>query len=154
MKINFSFYSLLILVCIVFILSGCFKKGVTPVSTILTTPLPHSMKGYELYSWQADGVWYFTLITGTNRLKTIEEITTYHNIVTEDACVNIRVQGVEELKTLLVRLPKNEYLFWPGPQWIVRTGNQAGIIVLPPKETIDSVNEYCIKIGLILTVSD
>ena len=35
--------------------------------------LPHSMKEYELYSWAEDGFWYFTLITGTNRNKTLEE---------------------------------------------------------------------------------
>ena len=29
--------------------------------------LPHSMKGYELYLWQDNGQWHFTLITGTNR---------------------------------------------------------------------------------------
>ena len=37
--------------------------------------LPHSMKGYELYSWyeESEDQWFYTLVTGTNRLKTIEE---------------------------------------------------------------------------------
>jgi hypothetical protein len=38
----------------------------TACSSEPSTMLPHSMKGYELYSWQADEQWHFTLITGTN----------------------------------------------------------------------------------------
>jgi hypothetical protein len=50
----------------------------------LITALPHSMKGYELYSWSQDGEWHFTLITGTNRNKTLEEIISPSNTVTAD----------------------------------------------------------------------
>ena len=32
------------------------------------------MKGYELYSWQDGGQWKFSLLVGTNREKTLEEI--------------------------------------------------------------------------------
>jgi hypothetical protein len=38
-----------------------FEQAATPVS--LTTPLPQSVKGYELYSRQANGQWYFTITT-------------------------------------------------------------------------------------------
>ncbi|MBL8152308.1 MAG: hypothetical protein JNN15_20475, partial [Blastocatellia bacterium] len=34
-----------------------------------------SMKGYELYSWQAEDRWCFSLLLGTNRLKDFAEIT-------------------------------------------------------------------------------
>ena len=36
--------------------------------------LPHSMKGYELYSWKSRGEWLFSLLIGTNRLKTFREV--------------------------------------------------------------------------------
>ena len=49
--------------------------------TIPDNPLPHSFKGYELYSWQQDNQWNYTLITGTNRDKTVEEIITGNNTV-------------------------------------------------------------------------
>jgi hypothetical protein len=41
-----------------------------PITSIET--LPRSFKGYELYSWEEEGQWHFTLITGTDRTKTIE----------------------------------------------------------------------------------
>lgn len=55
-----------------------------PGSTASPSPmrLPHSPKGYELYSWQAGDEWRFTLITGTNRLKRYEEIVSTENLVT------------------------------------------------------------------------
>jgi len=54
-------------------------------------PLPRSMKGYELYSWQEQGQWHFTLITGTNRNKQLEEIISDGNTVSEDGWVKIHV---------------------------------------------------------------
>jgi hypothetical protein len=135
-------------------LNACSTNNIPPSPAISATPLPHSMKGYELYSWQEDGQWYFTLITGTNRIKAYEEITSYHNIVTEDDWVNIRVQGVEELKTVIGRLPKNEYVFWIVPQWLEGTEGQPKPFMFPTKDIIENIREYCIQIGVNLTVSD
>jgi hypothetical protein len=56
-------------------------------------PLPPSLKGYELYSWQAAGRWYFTLITGTNRNKQLEEITSPGSTESGEGWVKIRVAG-------------------------------------------------------------
>lgn len=80
--------------------------------------LPHSAKGYELYWWPEDGQWHFTLITGTNRNKSLEEIVSNVNIVSEDGWVHIHVVGVEAIETVLSRLPQNEYVGWvPLPQY-------------------------------------
>jgi len=38
-------------------------KLITRLSIETVDQLPHSMKGYELYSWLEDGRWHFTLIT-------------------------------------------------------------------------------------------
>ncbi len=35
----------------------------------------YSMKGYELYAWQSEGRWLFSLLPGTNRTKTVVEVT-------------------------------------------------------------------------------
>jgi hypothetical protein len=80
--------------------------------------LPHSAKGYDLFWWPEDGQWHFTLITGTDRLKSREEIVSNENIVSEDGWVHIHVVGVEAIETVLSRLPQNEYVFWlPLPQY-------------------------------------
>ncbi|MCK5428442.1 MAG: hypothetical protein KAI94_03170, partial [Anaerolineales bacterium] len=46
---------------------------------------PTAVKGYELYSWyvEDEALWFYTLITGTNRLKTYNEITSQKDIITE-----------------------------------------------------------------------
>jgi hypothetical protein len=54
-----------------------FKKAgklITALTISSVSALPGSMKGYELYSWQDKDGWHFTLITGTDRSKTLEEI--------------------------------------------------------------------------------
>jgi hypothetical protein len=72
--------------------------------------LPHSMKGYELYSWSEDGQWHFTLITGTNRNKTLEEITSEVDIISETGWIKGTVIGVEALENVLSKLPTDEFI--------------------------------------------
>jgi hypothetical protein len=90
---------------------------------------PHSMKGYELYSWRANGDWYFSLLVGTNRLKTRDEVTAQES----------RLLGVEALKERLQTLPKGEEVIWsvslvPG-------------ISLPADEVIKEIRVYCDERG-------
>src|SRR5688500_10090725 len=76
-----------------------------------STPLPDAFKGYELYSWEAGGQWKYTLITGTNRIKTYDEIVSKTNVVDGD-WVKITVTGSESLKQLLLRLSAPEDIGW------------------------------------------
>ena len=109
--------------------------------------LPHSMKGYELYSWQENGQWHFTLITGTNRNKTLDEITSPSNIVSEDEWVQIHVVGVDAIKTALSRLPQNEYVFWLAGMR-EQTPQGSVNITLPTSQTIDTIKEHAGRCGL------
>jgi len=74
--------------------------------------LPRSMKGYELYSWEEEGQWRFTLITGTNRIKALEEITATEDFISETGWVKIQVVGEDMIKDVLSRLPEGESVFW------------------------------------------
>lgn len=60
------------------------------------------MKGYELYSWKVKGKWHYSLLSGTNRVKSFDEITTNRTIRVGDAA----------LKSELKNLPKGEEVFW------------------------------------------
>jgi hypothetical protein len=96
--------------------------------------LPGSMKGYELYSWPSQGDWRFALLVGTNRLKTLDEVTSS----------DTAVRGVEALKRELARLPKGEPVFWSS--WHVPG------LTLPPDEIVDLVRGYCQGLGVELHV--
>ena len=63
-----------------------------------TLSISHSMKGWELYSWPNKDTWNFALVTGTNRLKSYNEIMNSP----------LRVTGLTELKELLSCLPSGE----------------------------------------------
>jgi hypothetical protein len=94
------------------------------------------MKGYELYSWKFRGEWYFSLLVGTNRLKSRKEVTS----------LKVRVKGVEALKLRLNRLSRGEEVSW-----------SEGLIprmVLPSDNIIKEVETYCNQQGLILRVSE
>ena len=89
-----------------------------------------SMKGWELYSWQAEQNWYFALLPGTNRLKTDGEVTSN------------AVKGVEAVKDSLKKLRKGEYVFWRG-------------LSTAPFATDDirkEIETYCKQLGLELHV--
>lgn len=90
----------------------------TPLPTLdidqLPDPLPESMKGYELYSWQVGEDWNFTLITGTNREKTFEELMTSDSAVSEDGFLKITVSSVDAIRQVLAMLPAKSEVFWSG----------------------------------------
>jgi hypothetical protein len=113
--------------------------------------LPSSMKGYELYSWEEAGQWNFTLITGTNRNKYLEEIISAEDIISEVGWIKIHVAGVDAIKTVLAKLPQNEYIFWSAGL-MASVGNNDIIMEYPPQSTVNEIEEYATALGLVFTV--
>jgi hypothetical protein len=118
----------------------------TACTTAVTSasPLPHSMKGYELYSWQQAGEWRFTLILGTNRVKYADEIIPVDKTSSEDDG-DIRGIGLDKLLGTLARLPRNEWLFW---NTLKDTETR-----FPPQEIIDQVTARADQLGIQLAVA-
>lgn len=81
------------------------SPGDQPAAATDTGPLPKAFKGYELYAWETDGTLSFALITGTNRPKTLEEVTATSPNVSNGDWVFVRGQGSEALHALLARVP-------------------------------------------------
>lgn len=124
------------------------QSQAAPVLTapiVSAKPLPPSMKGYELYSWydEEDDSWHYTLITGTNRLKTIEEITARENKVTSSGWVKITVTGTEGLKALLERLPPGTELTWRGEDWLESEGQATVNVMLPDSNVLEVIQNHC-----------
>ena len=123
------------------------KLSTVPSPTTLEK-LPHSMKGHELYSWLEDGQWHFTLITGTNRTKTMEEIVSTTDNLSEDGWVSIHVVGADAIKTVLSRLPQGESIFWCDELHIGQTTGTNTDIQLPPEQITDAIKEHAERCGL------
>lgn len=115
--------------------------------------LPHSMKGYNLYSWQQDEDWYFTLVTGTNAGIAFEAIITPGNTVSDDGYVKITVVGMDDLKQLLSRLPSGEEVIWSGMDLGGQVPEGTIYLTLPPQEMIDELIAYCTSLGIKLTAN-
>lgn len=113
--------------------------------------LPHSMKGYDLYSWQDGDVWYFTLITGTNRMKSFDEIIAPEDTLSDDGFIKITVSGMENLKMLLALLPADEEIIWGGMDLGGMVPTDTAYLTLPPQEMIDELIAYCDTLSLHLT---
>jgi hypothetical protein len=94
-----------------------------------------SMKGYELYSWQANGEWQYALVVGTNRLKAFDEI----------ASPNVAVKSVDELRSRLARLARGEEIVW-----VTETDAR---LALPPAPVVNDIRKACQALGLSLTIS-
>jgi hypothetical protein len=119
---------------------------VSSVSAAPIEELQHSSKGYELYSWSEDSQWHFTLITGTNRLKTIEEITSEGDSISETGWVKIQVVGVDAIKHVLSRLPDGESVFWCNELHVGQSTETD--LQLPPEQIAGAVEEYAEQCGL------
>jgi len=124
------------------------------VSSICATSiekLPRSFKGYELYSWEEEGQWHFTLITGTNRIKTIEEITSEGDFISETGWVKIQVVGADAIKDVLSRLSEGESVFWCDELHIGQSTETD--LQLPPEQIADAIEEYAKQRGLDFVVT-
>lgn len=90
-------------------------------------------KGVELYFWHLDGKPVYTLLHGTNRLKTDEEI---HN--PKEA-----IKSFSQLGKLLEKLAPGEYVFFS-------TGTRTEGKSTPPDKSAESVavKNLCVKLGL------
>jgi hypothetical protein len=133
-----------------FMLIDCTKEkdnGLKSVQIIDidTISFFHSMKGWELYSWPSGNDWNYSILIGTNRLKSYEEVTTNRIIAS----------GKDSLMLLLNKLPENENIFWIGKGWLARCwGGNYGNLSLPGDSIINEILEYCIQKKLALSFSD
>lgn len=126
-------------------------KLINNLSIIEIDELPHSLKGYELYSWEEDNQWHFTLITGTNRIKTMEEITSEGDFISEAGWVKVHVTGEDAIKDVLSRLSQGESVFWCDELHIGQTTDID--LQLPPELITDAIKEYAGQCGLDFTIT-
>ena len=137
--------SALLLTLGTFCLVDCSKENNPPGRLDLDTiSFEHSMKGWELYSWQNGKDWNYSVLMGTNRIKTYEEVINNKIIV----C------GKDSLKLLLDKFPANEYIFWIGKQWLEQSWpDNHGNLSLPDAGTIEEIKNYCLQKKLILELT-
>lgn len=118
----------------------------------LPDPLPESLKGYELVSWQEGEDWHFTLITATNRGKTFEELMSPESAMGEDGLVKITVRGVDQLKEVIERLPAQTQVFWSGMDLTGQVPVGTLYFSYPPEKIINDLAAHCarVKVDLIM----
>lgn len=114
-------------------------------------PLPRSVKGYEMFSWQGDADWVFTLISGTNRNKSFDELTSAENIITEEGIIKITVTGLEGLEQLFKRLPGGEEVFWGGINLGGQVNVDATYFTYPPPDVMQQVLRMAEDAGVTIT---
>lgn len=126
-------------------------KLIDKLSITSVEELPRSFKGYELYSWKAAGQWHFTLITGTDRTKTMEEITSEEDFISETGWVKTQVVGADAIEDVLSRLPEGESVIWCDELHIGQSTETD--LQLPPEEIADAIEEYANQCGLDFVVT-
>jgi hypothetical protein len=111
------------------------------------------MKGYELYSWRSGQAWRFTLTTGTNRLKTLAEVTSPESTVTSGG-FKVTIEGVPELKAALDRLPPGAQVSWWGKRDLPSDSPiPRAWLRFPPRSLVRDVQSHCSERGIELTVA-
>jgi hypothetical protein len=111
--------------------------------------LLRAFKGWELYSWPVGNNWRFTLIEGTNRLKTYEEITADGG-AGAGGLPKFTVTGVEALEAALARLPRGERVFWANEAWWEQVQGARGGFAPPDPATVERIVRYCEQRGIVL----
>jgi hypothetical protein len=144
-----NFSNFLIVLFMPFILFNCSKSTdneYPPLKKLNldTLTLEHSLKGWELYSWQNGNDYNYSLLIGTNRLKTYEEVISNE----------ITVYGIDSFKLLLAKLSEGEYIFWVGKSWLSSIWKENyKNLGLPDEKTVNEIKSYCIQRKLQLIIS-
>jgi len=115
------------------ILLGSLLSGCGTASQATVTLYPKSMKGYELYSWKEGDQWKFSLLIGTNRDKTLEEIKS----------ASVVLADVDALLSSLEKIPAGEYITWSSRE----------TLSFPPENIRSQVEQVCKDKGLILNIA-
>jgi hypothetical protein len=105
-----------------------------------------SMKGYELYSWKRGGTWYYSLLPGTNRTKTYEEITAQPAVK----------KSIGELESELKKLSRGAQVFWQSdaPPGVKRPASGSTIsFKQPSRKRIMRIKEICDELGIMLKLT-
>lgn len=140
--------NLLVITFVFILVISCFKEPVINIregmifdpDTILVDP---SVKGWELYTWQSGDSWKYSLMPGTNRIKSSEEILANPIAVVER----------EQIKLVLRQLPGGEEISWYGEDWI--TANIEGVTTIfktPPLLAQYDIHTFCRRNTLTLTI--
>ena len=106
--------------------------------------LPRSFKGYEIYSWPADDSWHFTVITGTNRNKTQDEIVSGETYISEQGRILIRCHGEEELMKALAKIPLGEWVSLLDGSFVTENSQ----LSLPPADMAGRIKAFAREHGL------
>ncbi|NLV73268.1 MAG: hypothetical protein GXY52_01085 [Chloroflexi bacterium] len=89
-------------------------------------------KGWELYTWEDDGQLMYTLLPGTNRAKTLDELISSPRTTAD----------LEQLKVTLSGFPAGETITWMQLD--------GGPMRLPDDATQQELADWCAERGLIL----
>lgn len=120
--------SLFFVLLLAVLLSSC-RTAAQPVATLPA----ESMKGYELYSWQEDSQWKFSLLIGTNREKTLEEI----------RASDTTLDGVDALRSTLEGISPGQNITWSVGE----------TLSFPPDNMIQQVEQIARDQGLELNIA-
>ncbi len=109
----------------------------------------HSMKGWELYVWSADGEPRFSLLVGTNRLKTPAEIFGDQQQDSKVApAVNVDLAGIRAGLAQLA--PGNEIVVWG----VRRVSTETRALVPVTDDVAARLRDYANEFGLQMDVPD
>jgi hypothetical protein len=132
------------------------QAAATPLPTLdlskFPNPLPSSLKGYELYSWQTGSNWNFTLITGTNREKSFDELMTSDSQVSESGMVKITVSGFDSIKQVLLMLPAQTDVLWSGMDLSGQVPEGTVYFTYPEKSVRDDLVNFAAKNNIKLEI--
>ena len=115
------------------ILLGLLLSGCGTAAHPAATQLADSMKGYEIYSWRDGGQWKFSLLVGTNREKTLEEIKSADTVL----------PGMDALQSALGKVPSGQYITWSSKE----------TLSFPPDDILKQVEKICEEKGLLLNIA-
>ncbi len=137
------------LILTLFVFGMCSEEKnpeIDPVNKVNfdTLTFSHSMKGWELYSWPKGNDWRYSILPGTNRVKSYGEVTS-----------NLIVCGKDSLKMLLNKFPEGENIFWLSEEWLKKSWSTSyGNLSLPADNIVTEIKDYCTQKKLVLNISN
>lgn len=84
---------------LILVFAGCSSPARRSEPAAAAMPKERAFKGIELYCWQAEGVWHFALLPGTNGMK-------------PESMVKSASLTLAQVEQRFAEYPEGECIFW------------------------------------------
>jgi hypothetical protein len=110
--------------------------------------IPTGGKGWDIAAWQKSDGSHFSLVAGTNRIKSCDEVVADTDNISNGSVFRLAARNLLALKSALARLTPGEYITLCNGDHACADIDSTCSLGTPPTELVQDIQLYVGALGL------